>query len=65
MTDIEPKGENVRKAIRWIGERRQEDPGLKLPDLITEAGQRFDLSPGEQETLFQALVAARKRTEKE
>jgi len=52
---IEPAGEEIRKATRWISEERQSDPGKPLKDLIEEASIRFDLSPLDADFLFRTL----------
>jgi len=41
----------VRQAIRWISERRKQDPGARIAALLAEAGPRFNLSPADQESL--------------
>jgi len=46
-----PHGEQLRRALLWLGERRQEDPSVPRPKLIDEAAQRFDLSPMETDFL--------------
>ena len=51
MSTIQPKGENVRQAIKWISAERQENPSKKTMTLIEEAGMRFNLSPKEQQFL--------------
>ena len=53
---IEPEGDAVRKALRWIGEQRKDRPGLHLADLVSEAGKRFDLTPMEQESITAILT---------
>ena len=45
MATIQPKGENLRQAIKWISEERMEDAGRPIQRLISEAGQRYNLSP--------------------
>lgn len=57
MSDFEPEGESIRRALRWISEQRQADPSLKLAKAIDEAAKRFDLSPLEADFLFQALAS--------
>jgi hypothetical protein len=47
MTTIMPKGENIRKAVRWISERRKESSRLTLAKLVKDACAKFDLSPKE------------------
>lgn len=55
MSDLLPKGESLRRAIRWISENRQ-DPGADIAKLVQEAGVRFDLSPLVQEYLWRTFV---------
>jgi len=49
---ILPEGESLRRALRWLGERRQEDPKAQRAKIISEASERFDLSPVEEEFLL-------------
>ncbi|AKU92202.1 hypothetical protein [Vulgatibacter incomptus] len=46
-----PKGDALRKAVRWIGERRLDEPDTPPYRLIDEASRRFDLSPKDGEFL--------------
>jgi hypothetical protein len=55
MTTIQPEGESLRKAVKWISEERQYGPGKKLAKLIEEACFRFNLSPTEAEYLTNFL----------
>jgi hypothetical protein len=48
-----PEGENLRSALKWLSERRLEDPGASRTKLIDEAALRFDLSPVEVDFLMQ------------
>ncbi len=48
---IQPDGEDLRKAIRWISEERQRDPERNTAALIEAACVRFDLSPLDAEHL--------------
>ena len=52
---ILPEGEHVRRAIRWISERRREDSESSSAELVNEASLRFDLSPLEEEWLLCTL----------
>ena len=45
MSGIEPEGEHLRKAIKWISAERQEDDEKGIGKLIEEACIRFNLSP--------------------
>jgi hypothetical protein len=48
MSTIEPKGERVRQAVKWISEMRKEEEGRSLRTLIGDASQRYNLSPKEE-----------------
>ena len=48
---ILPEGEQMRRAIKWISDRRSEDSGASLPSLLAEASLKFDLSPKDAEVL--------------
>jgi hypothetical protein len=49
---LPPKGDALRRALMWLSEQRQVDPKASRAKLISEAGQRFDLSPMEEEFLI-------------
>lgn len=49
---ILPEGEQLRRAIRWISEKRVETPGVNLAKLIEEACLKFDLPPKDAEFLM-------------
>ena len=51
MTTIQPDGEMIRKAVKWISEERQTDPSKKHQQMIEAAALRFNLSPMEVEYL--------------
>lgn len=48
-----PQGELLRRAMRWLDDRRRE--GIELPRtrLVEEAALRFNLTPFEEEFLLQ------------
>lgn len=50
---IVPGGEAIRSALRWLSERRLQDPAAPRIRLIEEAALRFDLSPLEADFLAQ------------
>ena len=52
---IEPKGEELRKAVKWISEMRQENPEKPVHKLVEEASLAFDLAPDQQEFLYKYL----------
>ena len=51
MTTIQPDGEMIRKAVKWISEERQTDPSKKHQQMTEAAAIRFNLSPREVEFL--------------
>ena len=51
MTTIQPDGEMIRKAVKWISDERQTDQSKKHQQMIEEAAIRFNLSPMEVEFL--------------
>ena len=51
MPTIQPKGEKVRQAVKWISENLQEDENKAVSKLIEEAGAQFNLSPKDEEFL--------------
>lgn len=51
MTTIQPEGEEIRKAVKWISEMRREEPETRIDKLIEAACMKFDLSPLEAEFL--------------
>ena len=52
MTVVGPEGENVRKAVQWISDKRQYEGGGPLANIIEEASQRFNLSPKDEEFIL-------------
>ncbi len=53
---LEPKGEPLRRAVRWISDQRLDNPTLDIKKLVEEAGLRFDLTPPDQEFLWHTFV---------
>ena len=51
MDTIQPKGESLRQAVKWISSQLQEDETRKAGKLIEEAALRFNLNPKEEEYL--------------
>jgi len=49
---IQPEGEDLRKATRWISDERLNNPKKKLTDLIEQACVKYDLSPQDAEFLM-------------
>jgi len=48
----QPSGESLRRAVRWISAKLEEDPERALLSLVDEATLRFDLTPVEGEYLI-------------
>ena len=48
---IQPEGEDIRKATRWISDQRLDNPSANLTSLIEKASVKFDLSPQDTEFL--------------
>ncbi|MEJ2657630.1 MAG: hypothetical protein P8012_10605 [Desulfobacterales bacterium] len=53
---IQPEGEDLRKAVKWISQERQFNPGKELQTLIDEACMKFDLSPKEADFLLRQML---------
>ena len=51
MATIMPKGEALRKAVKWISAELSDHPERSLQKLLNEAVTRFDLSPKDTEFL--------------
>ena len=49
---MQPKGEKLKKAVRFLSEKRQKNPDINLNKLVDDAGLQFDLSPKECEFLL-------------
>jgi hypothetical protein len=49
---VDPQGESIRRALRWLDERAREEPTPDRLKLVAEAARRFDLSPLEEEFLL-------------
>jgi hypothetical protein len=48
---VTPSGEGIRRALKWLSEKRREEPAAPRMKLIEEAAIRFDLSPLEVDFL--------------
>lgn len=51
MATIQPQGEDIRKAVKWISEERQAGTALDNSKLVEEAAVKFNLSPKDVEFL--------------
>jgi len=53
---IQPTGEDLRKAVKWVSDERKYNPGKKLKAVIQEACVKFDLSPLDADFLLGKLL---------
>lgn len=51
MSTIQPQGEKLRNAVKYISEIRKENPDVNLMQLVDETSLKFDLSPKDSEFL--------------
>ena len=51
MATIQPEGEKIRQAVKWISALLQEDKKKSIIMLIQNAAHQFNLSPREEEFL--------------
>ncbi len=52
MATLMPKGEDIRKAVKWIADNLEANPDQARTKLVEEAVFKFDLSPLEAEFLL-------------
>jgi hypothetical protein len=59
---VMPEGENVRKAVKWISDKKQYEPEDCGPimTMIEQAAKRFDLSPKDEEFLIRFFCSPEK-----
>ena len=57
MTTVQPEGEDLRKAVKWISEEHKYNPEIKYSKLIEEACLKFNLSPKDAEYLAKFVQA--------
>ena len=55
MSALLPGGEDLRRAVRWISDRRRDEPDTPVWKLVDEAALRYDLSPPDAEFLLRVL----------
>jgi hypothetical protein len=58
--NIQPQGEDLRKAVKWIAETMQTGSGKPVMKLIEEASLKFDLTPNDQEFLIRTYTKKEK-----
>ena len=64
MKDIQPEGEQFRKAVRWISGMRSEHPEAGLGKLIEEACFKFDLTPKDADSLMRFFAEGESKKSK-
>jgi len=52
MTTVMPQGESLKRAIKWISGYLKEDPDTEKFSVIQDAVLRFDLSPKDEQFLY-------------
>jgi hypothetical protein len=52
MSVVMPKGEDIRRAVKWISDNLETNPEQARMKLIEEAVFKFDLSPLDTEFLM-------------
>jgi hypothetical protein len=57
---IQPKGEDLRRAVKWVSEERKYNPEKEQKALIEEACVKFDLSPLDADFLLRKLLEQKK-----
>jgi len=59
MSSMQPEGEAMRRAVRFVSDALREDPERPLGSLVDEAALRFDLDPRQTEYLLDFQRRAR------
>ncbi|WP_300464677.1 hypothetical protein [Desulfobacula sp.] len=55
MSTVQPKSEALKKAVKWISEKRKENPDINLTRLVDDASFQFDLSPKDSQFLLRLV----------
>ena len=53
---IQPKGEDLRKAVKWVSEERTHNPEKKIKKVIEEACVKYNLSPKDADFLLRKFL---------
>jgi hypothetical protein len=53
---LQPEGEDLRKAVKWISEMIKDCTDKPVMKLIEEASLKFDLTPNDQEYLIRTYI---------
>ncbi len=57
---IQPQGEEIRRAVKWVSEEQKFNTQRSVKDMVEEACLKFDLSPQEADFLMRTFVAGGK-----
>ncbi len=55
MSNIQPQGDALKKAIQWVAEQRSSGTQKKPAVLADEAAFRYDLSPKDSQFLLRFI----------
>ncbi len=55
---IQPEGESLRRAVKWLSDERKQHPDRPTHLLVDEASLRFDLSPKDADALMRYTKGA-------
>ena len=55
---IIPQGEDIRRAVKWISEMREDEPETTPQKLVEQACLKFNLSPMDAEYLGRWIKGA-------
>jgi len=53
---IQPKGEDLRRAVKWVSDEREYNSEKEVKDIVQEACMKFDLSPKDADFLLRHLL---------
>jgi hypothetical protein len=53
---IQPKGEDLRRAVKWVSEERAYNSEKDVKAIVQEACMKFDLSPKDADFLLCHLL---------
>jgi len=53
---IQPEGEDLRKAVKWVSDKRKHEHIEDLKQLTDDACLKFNLSPKDAEFLFSFIT---------
>jgi hypothetical protein len=53
---IQPQGEDLRNAVKWVSEERKYNSEKEVKAIVQEACMKFDLSPKDADFLLRYLL---------